>query len=249
METVDLNFESLADRRSPIAGSRGVRFGFLSIASHVGLLGLLIAVPVLSQDPLPEPATSSLRAFLVEPTLAPPPPPPPPPPASAAVRTAPRPVVTPPPSTVLQAPIEVPTEIKPDAGIDLGLEGGVPGGVEGGVQGGVVGGVVGGVLDSPAPPTPRVVRVGGEVKEPTKLRNVNPAYPEVAMASGIQGTVVLEATIAPNGRVADVRVVRSLPLLEKAAIDAVKQWIYTPTLVDGVPVTAIMTVTVKFQLT
>jgi protein TonB len=93
-----------------------------------------------------------------------------------------------------------------------------------------------------------VVRVGGEVKEPTKLRNVNPAYPDVAVAGRIEGTVVLEATIAPNGKVAEVRVVRSLPLLEKAAIDAVKQWVYSPTLIDGVPVTAIMTVTVRFQL-
>jgi len=94
-----------------------------------------------------------------------------------------------------------------------------------------------------------VVRVGGEVKEPAKLRNVNPIYPDVAVASRIEGTVVLEATIAPNGKVAEVRVVRSLPLLEKAAIEAVKQWVYSPTLLDGVPVTAIMTVTVRFQLT
>jgi periplasmic protein TonB len=219
---------------------------WVSIVTHAGLLGLLIAVPVLSQEPLPEPAPLTVRAFLVEPAQAPAPPPPPPP--SAAARTAPRTPATPTPSTVLQAPVVVPMEVKPEEGIDLGVEGGVPGGVEGGVPGGVVGGVVGGLGDAPAPSIPRVVRVGGEVKEPTKLRNVNPAYPDVAVAGHIEGTVVLEATIAPNGKVAAVRVVRSLPLLEKAAVDAVKQWVYSPTLIDGVPVTAIMTVTVRFQL-
>jgi protein TonB len=218
---------------------------WVSIVAHAGLLGLLIAVPVLSQEPLPEPAPLTVRAFLVEPAQAPAPPPPPPP--SAAARTAPR-TPAPTPSTVLQAPVVVPMEVKPEEGIDLGVEGGVPGGVEGGVPGGVVGGVVGGLGDASAPSIPRVVRVGGEVKEPTKLRNVNPAYPDVAVAGHIEGTVVLEATIAPNGKVAAVRVVRSLPLLEKAAVDAVKQWVYSPTLIDGVPVTAIMTVTVRFQL-
>jgi protein TonB len=218
---------------------------WVSIVAHAGLLGLLIAVPVLSQEPLPEPAPLTVRAFLVEPAQAPAPPPPPPP--SAAARTAPR-TPAPTPSTVLQAPVVVPMEVKPEEGIDLGVEGGVPGGVEGGVPGGVVGGVVGGLGDASAPSIPRVVRVGGEVKEPTKLRNVNPAYPDVAVAGHIEGTVVLEATISPNGKVAAVRVVRSLPLLEKAAVDAVKQWVYSPTLIDGVPVTAIMTVTVRFQL-
>jgi periplasmic protein TonB len=218
----------------------------VSIATHAGLLGLLIAVPVLSQEPLPEPAPLTVQAFLVEPALAPAPPPPPPP--AAAARTAPRTLAAPTPSTVLLAPVVVPAEVAPEEAMDLGIEGGMPGGVEGGVPGGVVGGVVGGLGESPAPSVPRVVRVGGEVKEPTKLRNVNPAYPDVAVAGRIEGTVVLEATIAPNGKVAEVRVVRSLPLLEKAAIDAVKQWVYSPTLIDGVPVTAIMTVTVRFQL-
>ena len=217
----------------------------VSIATHAGLLGLLVAVPVLSQEPLPEPAALTIKAFLVEPALAPAPPPPPPP---AAAHTAPRTPAMPLPSTTLQVPVVVPAELKPEEAMDLGIEGGTPGGVEGGVPGGVVGGVVGGLGESAAPTVPRVVRVGGEVKEPTKLRNVNPTYPDVAVSGRIEGTVVLEATIAPNGKVAEVRVVRSLPLLEKAAIDAVKQWVYSPTLIDGVPVSAIMTVTVRFQL-
>ncbi len=235
------------DRSSPAAGRSGWRSLSASIGAHAGVLALLIAVPLFRQDALPEPAALTVKAFLVEPALAPAPPPPPPP-APTGLRSTPRPVPTPPPSTVLQAPVEVPAEVAPVAGIDLGVDGGIAGGVEGGVPGGVIGGVVGGLPDAPAPSLPRVVRVGGEVKEPTKLRNVNPAYPDVAVAGRIEGTVVLEATIAPNGKVAEVRVVRSLPLLEKAAVDAVRQWVYTPTLVDGVPVSAIMTVTVRFQL-
>jgi periplasmic protein TonB len=242
-----MNFHILEDGGSAATGSSGLPSTLLSISAHAGIVCLLIALPLLTHDSLPEPAPMTLRAFLVAPSLAPAPPPPPPP-APAALPTVPQAVAKPTPTT-FQAPVEVPRQVEPDAGQSLGVEGGMPGGVEGGVPGGVVGGVVGGLADSPMPATPRVVRVGGAVKEPTKLKNVSPAYPEVAVASRIEGTVVLEATIAPNGKVAEVRVLHSLPLLEKAAVDAVKQWVYSPTLIDGVPVTAIMTVTVRFQLT
>jgi protein TonB len=145
-----------------------------------------------------------------------------------------------------QAPIETPEQVKPEEGIDLGVEGGVPGGVEGGVPGGVVGGVVGGLPD--APPPPQAVRVGGQIKEPKKLKNVNPAYPDIAKQARVQGVVILECTISPQGKVTDVKVLRGIPLLDSAAIEAVKQWVYSPTLLNGVPVPVIMTVTVNFRL-
>jgi protein TonB len=140
----------------------------------------------------------------------------------------------------------VPEEVKPDEGIDLGVEGGVPGGVEGGVAGGVVGGVVGGLPD--APPPPEAVRVGGNIKEPKKLKTIDPAYPAIAKQARVQGIVILECTIDPQGRVRDVKVLRGIPLLDQSAIEAVKQWVYTPTLLNGVPVPVIMTVTVNFKL-
>ena len=62
------------------------------------------------------------------------------------------------------------------------------------------------------------------------------------------GVVILECTISPQGKVSDVKVLRGIPLLDQAAIDAVKQWVYTPTLLNGVPVPVIMTVTVNFKL-
>ena len=83
---------------------------------------------------------------------------------------------------------------------------------------------------------------------PTKVTNVDPRYPPVAQAARVQGVVILEAVIGPDGRVTDVKVLRSVPLLDEAAIEAVRQWTYTPTLLNGVAVPVIMTVTVNFQL-
>jgi protein TonB len=217
----------------------------VSIAIHLVVLVLVIVVPLLTSEELPEP-TSVVKAFFVEPAAAPPPPPPPPPPAPRA-QTQPKPISTPVPTeNKFQAPIETPEEVKPEEGIDLGVEGGVPGGVEGGVPGGVVGGVVGGLPD--APPPPQAVRVGGQIKEPKKLKNVPPSYPDIAKQARVQGVVILECTISPQGKVTDVKVLRGIPLLDSAAIDAVKQWVYSPTLLNGVPVPVIMTVTVNFRL-
>jgi TonB family protein len=92
------------------------------------------------------------------------------------------------------------------------------------------------------------VRVGGAIKEPRKLKNVNPSYPEIAKQARVQGVVILECTIDPDGRVREVKILRGVPLLDDAAIEAVRQWVYTPTLLNGVPVPVIMTVTVNFRL-
>ena len=92
------------------------------------------------------------------------------------------------------------------------------------------------------------VRVGGQIKEPKKLKNVAPEYPDIAKQARVQGIVILECTISPQGRVTDVKVLRSIPLLDEAARAAVLQWVYSPTLLNGVPVPVIMTVTVNFKL-
>lgn len=92
------------------------------------------------------------------------------------------------------------------------------------------------------------VRVGGNIAAPTKVKDVRPVYPAAAQGSGVQGVVILEATIGPDGRVSDAKVMRSIPMLDQAAIDAVKQWEFTPTLLNGAPVPVIMTVTVNFTM-
>jgi protein TonB len=217
----------------------------VSLTLHGIALIFIIIVPLLQPAELPEPA-AAVKAFFVEPISAPPPPPPPPPPAPKrpdAPKPIPKPVMS---ETKFTAPVEVPEQIKPEEGLDLGVEGGVSGGVEGGVPGGVVGGVVGGLPDAPAPV--QAVRVGGQIKEPKKLKHVAPNYPDIAKQARVQGVVILECTISPQGKVTDVKVLRGIPLLDAAAIEAVKQWVYTPTLLNGVPVPVIMTVTVNFRL-
>jgi len=97
-------------------------------------------------------------------------------------------------------------------------------------------------------PVERPVRVGGTIQPPRKLRNVRPAYPQIAQSARVEGTVIIEATLDARGKVAETRVLRSVPLLDQAALDAVRQWEYEPTLVNGAPVPVIMTVTVNFRL-
>ena len=170
---------------------------------------------------------------------------PPPPPSAAPPPKTPTPIANP-----NAAPIEAPKQIVPETP-SVGVSEGVPGGVEGGVPGGVMGGVVGGLPEAPPPPPPppqAPVRVGGAIKQPTKLKNVPPVYPPIAQSARVQGVVIIEATIGADGKVKDAKVLRSIPLLDQAALDAVKQWVFTPTLLNNVPVPVIMTVTVNFTL-
>jgi protein TonB len=98
------------------------------------------------------------------------------------------------------------------------------------------------------PPPPAPVRVGGDIKAPTKIKDVQPQYPAIARAAKVQGRVILEATIAKDGSVKDVKILRPLPMLDQAAVEAVQQWKYTPTMLNKEPVEVIMTVTVDFAL-
>jgi len=217
----------------------------VTVALHALVLAAVVVLPLLGDEVLPS-AETGRRAFFVTPTYAPAPPPPPPPPAAAQPRPRPQVAPTETPSE-FTAPTEVP-EVLPDASaLDLGIEGGVAGGVEGGVPGGVLGGVVGG-LDTAPPPPPQPIRVGGQVSEPKKVKHVPPVYPDYAQKARIQGVVILECTISPRGQVQDVRVLRGIPVLDQAAVEAVRQWVYRPTLVNGVPTPVLMTVTVNFKL-
>ena len=92
------------------------------------------------------------------------------------------------------------------------------------------------------------VRVGGKIKPPTKIKDVAPVYPAAAKTARVAGVVIIEATIGANGKVIDTKVLRSVPMLDQAALDAVRQWEFTPTLLNGSPVPVVMTVTVNFKL-
>ena len=107
------------------------------------------------------------------------------------------------------------------------------------------------VLDDPdrlADRSNQPIRIGNGVPPPTKIHDVPPVYPPAARTAGVQGVVILEATIGATGEVGDVEVLRSVPELDAAAIAAVEQWRYEPTLIDGAPVAVLMTVTINFSL-
>ena len=91
------------------------------------------------------------------------------------------------------------------------------------------------------------VRVGGAIRNPTKIKDATPVYPAIARSARVSGTVQIELTVGADGKVADWRVVKGVPLLDEAAIDAVKQWEYTPTRVKGVAVPVIINVAVNFK--
>ena len=90
--------------------------------------------------------------------------------------------------------------------------------------------------------------MGGAIKPPTPVKHVDPVYPAIAQTARVQGIVIIEATIGTDGHVTDAKVLKSVPLLDQAALDAVKQWVYTPTMLNGQAVAVIMTVTVNFAL-
>jgi TonB family protein len=130
-----------------------------------------------------------------------------------------------------------------------------------GVAGGVVGGVAG-AFDAPPPPPPpppppagdktfgdpMAIRVGGGIAPPRKVVHVDPVYPAEAKDARAQGVVILEVLIGVDGKVEQTKVLRSIPLFDQAAVDAVRQWEFTPTLLNGEPKKVIMTVTVNFTL-
>jgi len=216
---------------------------WLSALIQALILGVLILIPLIYTSALP---SAMMTTFLV----APPPPPPPPPPA-AVVHVKPQPKFI--QQGKLVAPTVIPKKIqmiKEEAQPDVGMTGGVPGGVPGGSAGGVLGGIIGGAPGGlPPPPKPvERLRIGGNVMAANIIRKVDPVYPQIAKTAHISGTVVLHAIIAKDGTIQELTFVSGPPLLMRAAMDAVKQWRYKPTLLNTQPVQVDTTITVIFNL-
>jgi periplasmic protein TonB len=211
-------------------------------------LAVLILIPLIYTEALPK---ASLATLLV----APPPPPPPPPPPAATQIVKVKPQVHLMDAGKLVAPKVIPKEVKiikeeaeqPDA---MGAMGGVPGGVPGGQMGGVIGGVIGGVGGAPPPPKPaqQRIRQGGAVQAAMLVNRVQPQYPPLARQTRISGTVRLHAIISKDGSVQQLEVLSGHPLLVQAALDAVRQWKYRPTTLNGEPVEVDTTIDVIFSL-
>ncbi len=219
------------------AGARSRYTVPLSLLAHTAIVVAVVVVPLVAADALP-----SLASHITFESITPVVPPEPP-----------RPRATPPPDTPVVNPDAAPTEAPqgigeeppiadPVAAADLGT-GVMFGTVEGGID----------TLAPPPPPpapdpTPRKVPVGGDVRVPQKLHDAAPVYPAIAIAARVQGIVIVQATIGTDGQVVDATVLRSIPLLDQAALDAVRQWRYTATRLNGQPVAVVMTVTVNFTL-
>ncbi len=235
-------FEDVVDRRTRL-GSRKWYTLPVSIAVHALLVVAVVIVPLLATDVLPTPFRD-LRFRLVEVKT------PRAPSARRASQSPQPPRVTPVPTNA--APVQAPDQISPESGLLVDdtssrVESGVPGGLTDG------GGMVG-TSEAAPPPPPRPapvsapVRVGGVIVAPQKVREVQPIYPAIAQQARVQGVVILEVTIGTDGKVTNATILRSIPLLDQAALSAVNQWVFRPTLLNGVPVPILMTVTVNFQL-
>ena len=213
----------------------------LSLAAHAVALTALIVVPLVATDVLPLPNE------VVSVILGPPPLPADPP---RAIPPAPAPQ----PAAVVNpdaAPVEAPTGVTPEPPnrppTDLGDV--APGSTFTGAVFGADGDDrVSGLTPPPAPTARAPVRPGGAITAPTKVHDVAPEYPPTARAARIQGIVIIQATIGVDGRVVNAEVLRPVPFLDQAALDAVRQWRFTPTRLNGEPVAVIMTVTVNFTL-
>jgi len=233
---------------------------FVSFLIQCCLITVGVLIPLIYTESLPR---TQLTSFLVAP---PPPPPPPPPPAAVqpvkVIKVVPRQFD----AGRLMAPKQIPKEIAmikeddmPPSSAAVGVVGGVPGGVPGGTAGGVIGGIIGGiptaappppppVKEAPKPVTPKQIRVGGNVQSAKLINQPKPAYPPLARQARIQGVVRFNAVIGKDGAIQNLTLVSGHPLLVPSATDAVRQWRYQPTLLNGEPVEVVTQIDVNFTL-
>ena len=222
---------------SSVGARRRVSLLPISIAAHAIVLAAWFIAPLFATE-LPDPPSRAMAAYVAV-TL---PPPPAPPAQHDAVPQKPQ------SANPDAAPTEAPSKIVPERAVDTpqsGFE------TEGAING-IPGGIPVKVESVPPPPPPSVekvpVRPGGQIQPPRKLKDAAPIYPQIALSARREGTVIVEAIIGEDGRVQQARVLRSVQLLDEAALTAVRQWVFTPTRLNREPVPVVMTVTVTFRL-
>jgi protein TonB len=219
---------------------------FISFILEAVIVGIMILIPLMFTEALPKAMTMTF--------LAAPPPPPPPPPPPAAVKIV-KQVETDIVNNQLRTPTKIPQKvqiIKEDEAPppSTGVVGGVPGGVPGGQMGGVIGGIISSTpVAVPKIATPTRIRVSSGVTQGLLVRKVEPTYPQMAKIARVQGAVLLAALIGKDGTIQNLHVVQTAsPLLNQAALDAVKQWKYKPYILNGEPVEVDTNITVNFTL-
>jgi len=232
-------FHDVTDARPRQGRARGGTL-LVSIVAHVLILGAVIVVPLFASDVLPTIA-DGLEAYAVPVEL----------PTPVAVQRPPTRTQADAPTNINAnvAPVEPPDAITDEAPIDNALvcdvcpvgqtsHDGVPL---------AIGQPVVAAPEPPPPSPPKIIRATA-LNMPKKIHDVAPEYPVLALQSKLEAVVIIEAVIATDGSVRDARVLRSHPLFDRAAVDAVRQWRYEPTRLNGQPVPVIVTVTVQFRL-
>ena len=205
-----------------------IRTLILSFLVHSAMIGAAAVAWVFDTTGLPQPprSTSFIMAVAAAPNVEPSP-------ArrrqSSASTVHPDAAPVEVPDGLARAPDDLPDEAPDGAGVIVGA-----------------GDLTGDLFGTSPPPQPH--RVGGVVRPPQKVHHVAPVYPPMAQSARVGGTVMLEALIAEDGSVRDVKILQSVALLDAAVVEAVRQWRYTPTLLNGVPVQVIVVVTVMFSL-
>jgi protein TonB len=238
--------DSLIESGGKLKTKRGSTTMFSFVLQMI-IIGVMILIPLMFTEALPKAMTMTF--------LAAPPPPPPPPPPPAAVKIV-KQVETDIVNNQLRTPTKIPKKVEMIKEEDTpppqmaGVVGGVPGGVPGGQMGGVIGGIISSTPAAiPKVATPQRVRVSAGVTQGLKIKNVNPVYPQMAKIARVQGPVVLAAVIGKDGTIQNLHVISTAsPLLNQAAIDAVKEWRYRPYILNGEPVEVDTQITVNFTL-
>ena len=209
-----------------------------SLALHIVVVLAILVLPITASIELPRVFTALPPVVIA--SVAPVPPAPQPVTAPAAV------------PQVATIPMEAPAGITEEKEMPVSTVPPVPGGLPGVGAGASVlipmAGASISIASAPAPATQEPRRVGGDIKPPQRTAYKAPQYSPAAQAARIEGTVTLEAIIDAEGVVQNVRVLGSVALLDRAAIEAVQQWRYTPTRLNGVAIPIIMTVRVTFTL-
>ena len=238
-------------------------------ATAMGFTGQAVLIGCAVLAPLISPQTLG-RAFLVTTLVTPGAPPPPPPPGPRIVPRSPHAAATQIFRNILTIPVSIPriaailVDDPPEAS-DGGP--GVPGGVPGGVRDGVQNGLVNGILEegarmttvvhppevvnhepAKAPPVPVKPPRITQLRMATPIRKVEPVYPPLAKQARVSGVVELLGVLGTDGRIHELKVLRGHPLLINAALEAVRQWIFEPTLLNGQAVEVAAPITVNFVL-
>jgi protein TonB len=230
-----------------------------SVVVHAIAGAALVLVPILMPETLVETAQTDVYRLLI---YDPPPPPPPPLPLGSVDggRRREVPETPPTPTPVQEARLEAPVDalvaptlpsLEPDLreGIPTGSEGGVPEGMAEGVEGGIVGGVPGGVVGGVIGGTGTgLVPVYDYDRAPRLLNPSKPKYPPDAFVRKVEGVVVVEFVIDSHGRVVRARIVQSIPLLDAAALETVRGWIFSPAVKRGQAVATAAQAPVTFRI-